>query len=218
MSSRLGAFRTRPPRTPRSDRSSCSAIRTASNSSSDAQLLGDRFAVLTVAARGAPARHHTLEAALAWSYDLLDEDERRLFRCLSVFPGEFPLAAVVTVAEVVGVDPLDVLGRLVDKSLVVANRAGREYRYRLLESVREYGRGLLAERHEADQANGAMLGWVLGLVAQLEQDMRTPRQDEAIGAIQPELTTALATRTGRRRISVGWTRRADWRTAWRDGR
>jgi non-specific serine/threonine protein kinase len=102
------------------------------------------------------------------------------------------LTAVTAVADAVGVGALDVLGRLIDKSLVVANRAGREYRYRLLESIREYGRRLLAERGEVERANTAMLGWVLGLVAQLERDMRTPRQDKAITAVQPELATARA--------------------------
>lgn len=91
--------------------------------------LSDRFGLLTKNVRGVAARQRTLAASIDWSYDLLDEDERRVFRQLAVFAGGFTLPAVQAVAG-----ELDVLARLVDKSLVVAEGG----RYRLLETICEY--------------------------------------------------------------------------------
>ncbi|RZT28254.1 putative ATPase [Kribbella sp. VKM Ac-2569] len=92
--------------------------------------LSDRFGLLTKNVRGVAARQRTLAASIDWSYDLLDEDERRVFRRLAVFAGGFTLDAASAVCGAV----LEVLARLVDKSLVVAEGG----RYRLLETIREY--------------------------------------------------------------------------------
>ncbi|TCC03710.1 helix-turn-helix transcriptional regulator [Kribbella soli] len=92
--------------------------------------LSDRFGLLTKNVRGVAARQRTLAASIDWSYDLLDEDERQVFRRLAVFAGGFTLDAASAVCGAV----LDVLARLVDKSLVVAEGG----RYRLLETIREY--------------------------------------------------------------------------------
>ncbi|HET6743566.1 MAG TPA: LuxR C-terminal-related transcriptional regulator [Kribbella sp.] len=100
--------------------------------------LSDRFGLLTKNVRGVAARQRTLAASIDWSYDLLDEDERRVFRRLAVFSGGFTLSAVQAVAEEPAV--LDLLARLVDKSLVVAESG----RYRLLETIREYAGTRLA--------------------------------------------------------------------------
>ncbi len=92
--------------------------------------LSDRFGLLTKNVRGVAARQRTLAASIDWSYDLLDEDERQVFRRLAVFAGGFTLDAASAVCGAV----LEVLARLVDKSLVVAEGG----RYRLLETIREY--------------------------------------------------------------------------------
>ncbi len=92
--------------------------------------LGDRFGLLTKNVRGVAARQRTLAASIDWSYDLLDEDERQVFRRLAVFAGGFSLDAASAVCGAA----LEVLARLVDKSLVVAEGG----RYRLLETIREY--------------------------------------------------------------------------------
>jgi predicted ATPase/DNA-binding CsgD family transcriptional regulator len=92
--------------------------------------LSDRFGLLTRNVRGVAARQRTLAASIDWSYDLLDETERRVFRRFAVFAGGFTLAAAAAVAGAVP----EILGRLVDKSLVVAEGG----RYRLLETIREY--------------------------------------------------------------------------------
>jgi non-specific serine/threonine protein kinase len=123
------------------------------------QLLGrleDRFAVLTGGSRTALPRQQTLRATVDWSYDLLDGDERTLFARLSVFAGGFALEA----AEAVGADPdgagpaagavLDLLTRLADKSLVVADeQPGGAARYRLLETLRQYAQERLEASGEA---------------------------------------------------------------------
>ena len=116
-------------------------------------LLDDRFRVLTGGSRTALARHQTLRAVVDWSHDLLFDDERRLFARLSVFTGGCGLEAVESVCSDDAFDRadiLDLLSRLVDKSLVVAefDESG-EVRYSLLQTLWEYGRERLAASGEA---------------------------------------------------------------------
>ena len=104
--------------------------------------LGDRFGVLGQGQRGAPPHRRTLRAALDWSYGLTSEEERTLWQRLSVFPGTFDLTAVegICAGDPLQVERvLDVLDGLVDKSVVSAIRSGPEMRYRILESIRDYG-------------------------------------------------------------------------------
>ena len=112
--------------------------------------LDDRFRLLTGGPRSAPARHQTLAAAMDWSYEALTEPEQRLLRRLSIFPQRFDLAAAAAVAGDGSdkLEVLDLLARLVDKSLVVPEGVAETARYRLLETVREYGARKLAEAGE----------------------------------------------------------------------
>jgi predicted ATPase/class 3 adenylate cyclase len=113
--------------------------------------LDDRFRLLRSGGRGGLERHQTLRATVSWSYRLLHEAEQALFDRLSVFAGEFDLAAVEAVCAAEPIDELeivDLLGALVDKSLVVATRAAGSTRYRLLETLRQYGEERLEERGE----------------------------------------------------------------------
>ena len=126
-----------------------------------AARLDQRFRLLTGGSRTALRRQQTLQAAIDWSYDLLSEDERTVLQRLSVFVGGCSLEAAEAVGGGDGIEPntvLDLLGHLVDKSLVVAQLpdARGEVRYRLLETLREYalerliaesGLGSAARRH-----------------------------------------------------------------------
>ena len=109
-----------------------------------------RLPLLTGGARDLPARQRTLRDAIAWSYDLLDETERRLFRRLAVFVGGWTLEATEAVCDLDGdLDALDGLESLVAKSLVRQDSdGGGNVRFRMLETVREYAFGLLEANGE----------------------------------------------------------------------
>jgi predicted ATPase/DNA-binding CsgD family transcriptional regulator len=133
-----------------------------------AQLLDridDRFALLTQGDRLAPDRQRSLAATVAWSYRLLDERERRVFRAVSVFPAGFTLEAAEAVAGA-AVGPAVL--RLVDCSLLSPPQAGPDgrLRYVMLETLRAYGAGQLAEAGEQQQAEAALARYALGMAGQ----------------------------------------------------
>jgi len=119
------------------------------------QKLNERFRVLTGGDRSALPRQQTLRATIDWSFDLLDERERALFRRLAIFSGGWTLQAAIEVCcEEGGPDEwemLDVLSSLVDKSLVVVDTLGAEQRFRMLVSIREYALERLSEAGEAER-------------------------------------------------------------------
>jgi len=122
-----------------------------------ARYLDERFRMLTGGDRSALPRHQTLRATIDWSYDLLEERERALFRRLAIFAGSFEVTAVTAVCGLPGEtdewDVLDSLTALVDKSLVLAEEYPDADRYRLLQSMREYGlERLRAANEEQDVA------------------------------------------------------------------
>ena len=120
------------------------------------ERLGDRFRLLTSGSRTALPRQQTLRATLDWSYDLLTEDERVVLRRLSVFPGSFNVDAASAVASDAGIDGfavIDLLSRLVERSLVVADTSSGDTRYRMLETTRAYGLEKLAEGREIHEVN-----------------------------------------------------------------
>lgn len=120
------------------------------------ERLSDRFRLL--GSSKAEGRQGTLEAAIDWSHELLTEEERGLFRRLSVFEGGWSLdaaEALAAEAEIEAWDVLDLLERLVDKSLVSLATTGESTRYRMLESIRQFGRRQLEAQNEA----GRWLDW-----------------------------------------------------------
>lgn len=122
------------------------------------QRLQDRFRLLTGGARSAVARQRTLEATMDWSYKLLSDVERKMLIRLSVFPAAWTLAAAEHVCGGEGIDEcdvLDLLSRLVGKSLVVADtESAGERRYRLLETVRQYASDRLVLAGAAERLRG----------------------------------------------------------------
>ncbi len=133
-----------------------------------ATRLDDRFRPLTGGSRTAMPRQRTLQAAIDWSYHSLEEEEARLFDTLSVFRGGFTLDAVEQVGAVDGDDPLfimDNLFKLVDKSMVIVanNDSEDESRFRLLETLRQYGGERLAESGRADDARRRHAAYYLNM-------------------------------------------------------
>ena len=119
-----------------------------------AQRLSERFRLLSSGDRTVLKRQQTMRALIDWSYDLLTETEKLLFRRLSVFGGGFSLDAASDVCSGVNIDAIDILdliSSLVDKSLIVADTGGELERYRLLESTREYAIEKLTDSGERDQ-------------------------------------------------------------------
>ncbi len=122
------------------------------------ERLSDRFRLLT-GGRRRVQRQQTLSAVIDWSHDLLSDGEQRLFRRLAVFRGSFSLHAV---EEICDPDAVDLLGSLVEKSLVNIDRADAARRYRLLETVRLYAEDRLLASGDAEGLRCAHRDWLLG--------------------------------------------------------
>jgi predicted ATPase/DNA-binding SARP family transcriptional activator len=137
-----------------------------------ADRLDDRFRLLNVGSRTALPRHQTLRAVVDWSWDLLDDAERRVLRRLSVFNGG---ATPESAEEVLGEDVIDVIASLVDKSLVMAT-GETEVRYRLLETVRAYAAERLTEAGEDKRLRDAHAAYFLRLTERAEPELRGPDQ------------------------------------------
>jgi predicted ATPase len=141
--------------------------------------LSDRFRLLTGGTSAEPPRHRTLRAAVEWSYDLLDPDERELLAALSVFAGSWTLAAATAVAgDASGEYPLlDRMTRLVDKSLIfVEAESIQESRYRLLETINQFAFERLEVSPQATAVRKRHLDFFLGLAEAAEQGSWGPEQ------------------------------------------
>ncbi len=152
--------------------------------------LDDRFRLLTGGSRMVLPRHQTLRAAIDWSYHLLSEPEKVLLRRLSVFAGGWTLEAAESVCaggSVEAADILDLLTSLVDKSLVLAEIQGGEARYRLLETVRQYGRDRLVEAGEETEVRARHRAWCLALAERAYPDfMRGQRHEIWLERLETE--------------------------------
>jgi predicted ATPase/transcriptional regulator with XRE-family HTH domain len=141
-----------------------------------AARLGDRFRLLTGGSRTVLPRHQTLRALIDWSYRLLTEPERIVLRRLAVFAGGWTLEAAEAVCAGTDVDPqdvLDVLMRLVDKSLVVLDPRSKETRYTLLETIRQYLVERLDDAAESAAARDRHLDYVLAFGERFAPQIRS---------------------------------------------
>jgi predicted ATPase/class 3 adenylate cyclase len=148
------------------------------------QLLGRlerRLPILTSRARTLPQRQRTLRDAIAWSHDLLEEPERRLFALVSVFTGGWTLdsAEAVCDPEAFGLDPLDGLASLVDQSLVRRVETNGHFpRFSMLETIREFGLDQLRARGEFDDAARRHAEHFLDLALEAEPHLTADDQGE----------------------------------------
>jgi predicted ATPase/DNA-binding CsgD family transcriptional regulator len=161
------------------------------------ERLDDCFALLTAGNRTALPRHRALRATMDWSHELLPEQEQILFRRLSVFSGGFTLKAAESVCA--GEDfersnVLDLLSHLVDKSLVIVWENSTGTRYRLLETVRQYGRERLDESE--DEVERRHAGFFVGLAEEAEGELS--------GSDQARWLTLLQTEHDNLRAALSW--------------
>ncbi len=141
-----------------------------------AARLDDRFRLLTSGSRTSLPRQQTLAAAIDWSFDLLSEPERVLFRRLAVFAGSWSLEAAEQVCAIDPLSPgdiLDLLARLVDKSLLLCDTSGGCARYHCLETMRQYALHKLEEAGEAARIRCAHFQAFYKLVLKFEPIVRT---------------------------------------------
>jgi predicted ATPase/DNA-binding CsgD family transcriptional regulator len=194
---------------------------TALSAEQIAARLDDRFRLLTGGRRTAMRRQQTLAAAIDWSHDLLTEPERVLLRRLAVFAGGWTLEAAEAVGSrqyavdsedggsdvplppadrLLPPDVLDLLTRLVEKSLVVVEH-GAAARYGLLETVRQYAGDKLLAAGEAAAVRDRHLAWYLALVEAVEPELRRGEQLAWLARLDAEHDNL--------RVALGWARDAD---------
>jgi len=158
-----------------------------------AARLDSRFSLLTSGHRTALPRHRTLWAAIEWSYDLLGEAEKVLFRRLSVFAGSFPLEAAEAVCggeDIESGDVLTILGRLADKSLLnvepVPQDTDLSTRFHLLDTIRSFGLLKLEEAHETRRMRDRHSDYYVNLVETAEPELLFHNQIHWYRLIQAE--------------------------------
>jgi predicted ATPase/class 3 adenylate cyclase len=162
------------------------------------ERVDERFRLFGQGRRTARRRHQTLRAAVEWSYGLLEPEEQLVFDRLAAFAGDFTLdaaTAIVADDEITELDIVDVIGGLVAKSMVQLVESGAGDRYRLLETLREYGLERLAERGDVDQLQRRHAGYFAGWIAAAAPEVIGPDDGvwrARIEAEYPNLRVALA--------------------------
>jgi predicted ATPase/DNA-binding CsgD family transcriptional regulator len=170
--------------------------------------LSDRFRLLTGGRRRRGGRQQTLRAAVDWSYALLSATEQQVFRRLAVFGGSFSLAAaeaVATTNDVRSEDVLELVAQLLKKSLIVVQQGDGELRYRLLETLSEYGREKLLEHDELSEARNRHLRFFSGIAEAAFSKWRTAAHSSLLQRLSLELENL--------RLALDWAREQD-REAW----
>jgi predicted ATPase/class 3 adenylate cyclase len=164
--------------------------------------LEDRFRLLTGGSRTALPRQRTLRATVDWSHDLLTEPEQLLLRRLAVFAGGFSLDAAEQVCgdrQVAPADVLDLLTRLVDKSLALLDSGPISGRYRLLETIRAYALEKLRAAGEEPELRRRHLTYCIGFAEPAEPALRGPDQQTWLDQLHAELDNF--------RAAFGWSAR-----------
>ncbi|MCJ7438733.1 MAG: adenylate/guanylate cyclase domain-containing protein [Acidimicrobiia bacterium] len=168
-----------------------------------AHRLDQRFRLLT-GGRGAVERHQTLRAAVDWSYDLLTPVERVVFARLSVFAGGCTMdaaEAVVVDADHVVEEVLDLLSGLVDKSLVIVDRARSVTRYDMLETVRQYAHERLVDSGEAEVVRHRHAQWYVDFARAAGRGLNSADEEQWLEQLRVEIDNL--------EVAVGWALNAD---------
>ncbi len=181
--------------------------------------LENRLQLLTGGAQDLPARQQTMRGAVAWSYDLLTEDEKQLFEILSVFNGGFMFEAaeavcenfkLQTVDDEYELNALDGITSLVDKSLIISKeQPDGEMRFRMLEVVREYARDALTERGVFDIARKSHAAYFLALSEEAEKYLKGEDSVRWLNRLEEEIDNL--------RAALRWSLENDVETAARIG-
>ncbi len=152
--------------------------------------LTQRLQLLTSGTRDVPARQQTLRNTIAWSYNLLDEKEQRLFRRLAIFVGGCTLEAGEAICETLGDGTgkvLDAVASLIEKSLLQqTEQEGEEPRLRMLETIREYALEVLKASGELETSQQAHAAYYLSLAEQAEAELEGPRQVRWLERLEQE--------------------------------
>lgn len=159
--------------------------------------LENRLKLLTGGARDLPARQQTMRGAIAWSYDLLDADEKLLFRRFSVFAGGATVESVETIGANYESNPnrkskaateiLDVISSLIDKNLLVSKeRAGDEIRLSMLETIREFALDALEQSAEGDEIRCLHADFFLALAEKAEPQMQAAQSAVWLNRLEEE--------------------------------
>ena len=151
------------------------------------ERLDDRFALLTSGPRAAELRHQTLRGLIDWSYELCSPDEQAVWARMSVFEGGADVDAVEAVCADPGIAVFDALAGLVDKSVLVPGEVAGRVRYRMLETIRSYGRERLADRGETGELAGRHRDYYVSFARTTEQSSFSPRQRDRFARTAAEL-------------------------------
>jgi predicted ATPase/tRNA A-37 threonylcarbamoyl transferase component Bud32 len=152
--------------------------------------LSQRLTVLTSGPQDAPVRQQTLRTTIAWSYNLLDAEEQRLFRRLSIFVGGCTLQAIEAICQGRGdeaVNVLDTVASLIDKSLLhQTEQEGEEPGLAMLETIREYGLEMLTATGELETNRAAHAHYFLALAEQAQRELHGPKQTAWLERLEQE--------------------------------
>ncbi|MEU0569480.1 LuxR C-terminal-related transcriptional regulator [Nonomuraea sp. NPDC005983] len=151
--------------------------------------LDDRFRLLTAGSRATLPRHQTLRALIDWSYGLCSDKERLLWERVSVFAGGLDLDAAEAVCSVDGIDRdevVDLVIGLVDKSVLIREEYRLGVRYRLLETIRQYGRDCLVESGQEAVMKARHRDYYRDLAAQAREELFGPSQVDWFTRLQLE--------------------------------
>ncbi len=153
------------------------------------ERLDDRFKLLTGGSRTALPRQQTLRAMIDWSYELLPAGEQMLLQRLAIFPGSWNLLAAKEICSDEGVEDfevLDSLTQMVNKSLVIAENSESETRFRMLESIRQYGQEKLDTSKETAFFKEKHANYYLNMVEEAEPELRGEKQATWLASFERE--------------------------------